>query len=37
MPPRGKRILEARGTVDREREYTPVEAIAAPVLPWYER
>jgi large subunit ribosomal protein L1 len=29
MPPRGKRILEARGTVDREREYTPVEAIAA--------
>jgi large subunit ribosomal protein L1 len=28
MAPRGKRILEARGAVDREREHTPAEAIA---------
>jgi large subunit ribosomal protein L1 len=29
MARRGKRILEARGAVDREREYSPVEAISA--------
>jgi large subunit ribosomal protein L1 len=29
MARRGKRILEARAGVEREREYTPVEAIAA--------
>jgi large subunit ribosomal protein L1 len=28
MAPRGKRILEARGAVDREREHSPAEAIA---------
>jgi len=28
MAARGKRILEARAGVDREREYTPAEAIA---------
>jgi large subunit ribosomal protein L1 len=29
MTHRGKRILEARGEIDREREHTPAEAIAA--------
>ncbi len=28
MAPRGKRILEARGAVEREREHSPAEAIA---------
>ena len=29
MAARGKRILEARGTIEREREHSPAEAIAA--------